>query len=268
MDTLIEYYLAPQVRAFSTTRISPFPFTNEEIAEMGNYGAFNVTHYCGDDETRVLRNREWLCDELAVSSNHLILPRQTHTANVLDVSTEILEMSKEEQQLALENVDAVITSVKNVCIGVSTADCVPILLYDEVLQVVAAVHAGWRGTINKIICNTISQMRTLYGTKPCNLKAAIGPCISAEAFEVGNEVAVAFDKADFPASVILPAGKFSSKPHIDLCAANCWLMEEAGVLLQNMQICNVCTYRKFDTFFSARRLGIESGRIFTGICLK
>ena len=98
---------------------------------------------------------------------------------------------------------------------------------------------------------------------PC--VAVIGPSISQQAFEVGNEVRIAFEEAGFPTSIIDNTTR--SKPHIDLWAANVYLLEEAGVKLSNIQIANVCTYVHSDVFFSARKLGINSGRIYSAIFL-
>lgn len=266
MDTLLEYGLSAEVRAFSTTRISPFRPTPEEIKEMGAYAAFNVTHYCGDEEARVMRNRVWLCKQIGITESALVIPRQTHTANVQRIGRQFMRMSEEERRAALQDVDALVTDLPDVCIGVSTADCVPVLLYDEENQATAAIHSGWRGTVSRIAVNTLAEMQAAYGTKPGKLKAVVAPCISPEVYEVGEEVAQQFEDAAFPGTVIIRKRTVTGKPHIDLRAANVWLLEGCGVPLENIRVCNCCTFLQADTFFSARKLGINSGRMFTGIC--
>ena len=98
----------------------------------------------------------------------------------------------------LHGVDALTTDLKNVCIGVKTADCIPVLIYEERMGVIAAVHAGWKGTVQRIVEKNIDVLKEYYGIKPENLKAVIGPGISLESFEVGNEVYEEFEKAGFP----------------------------------------------------------------------
>lgn len=267
--TLLKYNIAPSVEAFSTTRISPFHLSEKEMAAMGNYAAFNVTDYCGDNPQRVERNKQWLCHELGINDKQLWLPRQTHTANVLCIDDDFLKHSTDEKRALLQDVDALITNIPQQCIGISTADCVPILLYDAKHRAVAAIHAGWRGTVKHIARHAFQLMQERYGTEATDCTAVIGPSISEEAFEVGEEVVEEFAGHGFPESIISrPKNSKTGKPHIDLWAANVFTLEECGLDLQQIQIAGICTYTHFDTFFSARRLSILSGRIFTGICLK
>lgn len=267
MHTLLKYSLSQEVTAFSTTRISPFSLQADEIAQMGNYAAFNVTHYCGDQPQRVQHNRAWLCEQLGIQQEQLFLPRQTHTANVKCIDAHFMALSQQKRVLALENMDALITQLPQVCIGVSTADCVPILLYDKQQKAIAAIHAGWRGTVAKIAEHAIAQMHISFGTLASSIQAIIGPSISPQAYEVGTEVAEKFVDAGFPPEIIIKQSNLNAKPHIDLWAANAWMLEQMGVVLENIYISGICTYSHADTFFSARRLGAESGRIFSGIML-
>lgn len=275
--TLLQYPTEPshRVKAFSSTRVSPFPITDEELFAMGAYAAFNVTDYCGDSAQRVERNKQWLAAELNISAGHIVVPRQTHTDHVLTLDYSFTELSQEEQKKLLQDVDALITAEENLCIGVSTADCVPILLYSTEKHVVAAVHAGWRGTVKRIVQKCVNQMANEFSCQPAEIHAIIGPSISPEAFEVGEEVVDAFRCANFPMHAILsylPPMKrdeqAEKKAHIDLWVANTILLEEAGVDFCNIQVCGTCTYFHSDTFFSARALGINSGRIYSAIMLE
>lgn len=263
-QTLLNYNLSEHVTAFSTTRISPFPLQGEDLEKMGSYAAFNVTDYCGDQPERVERNKEWLCKELHISEQQLWLPRQTHTDHVMSIDSPFLSLSQEQQKQQLQDVDALITNLPQQCIGVSTADCVPILIYDEEHKAIAAIHAGWRGSVKRIAEKALREMQLKYGTDASKCKAVIGPSISIESFEVGEEVAQEFIQAHFPQSII---DRTQSKPHIDLWAANVLQLEALGMELSNIQIAGICTYQHADSFFSARRLGIKSGRIFTGIMI-
>ncbi|MEG2945146.1 MAG: polyphenol oxidase family protein, partial [Bacteroidales bacterium] len=149
---------------------------------------------------------------------------------------------------------------------VSTADCVPVLLYCPKRQVVAAVHAGWRGMVKRIISKTVCRMVEQFGCDSADIRAAIGPSISPEAFEVGAEVALAFEEAGF-GSAVLPS-PIAGKAYIDLWHGAKSDLLAAGVLTENIETAAICTWQQHDRFFSARRLGIRSGRISSGIMLK
>ena len=247
---IFEYSLDNRVRAFSTTR--------KGGVSTGNYSSFNISHYCNDRLENVQENRNRLSLLLDIPCERIIVPRQVHL-------TEVQAVTSQTKNTDIEGIDAIITNEKQLCIGISTADCVPILLYDTTKQAIGAVHAGWRGTVGKIVCKTIQKMQEHYNSFPQDLKAIIGPSISKEAFEVGDEVYDAFATAGFTMSEI---AERREKWHIDLWAANFNLLVETGVEMENISVANICTYNDYDTFFSARRLGINSGRIYTGILLK
>lgn len=261
LPIFLEYHLGEGITAFSTMR--------EGGVSEGAYSHFNITHYCGDTPESVEQNRQLLCQKLGIHNNCLHLPRQTHSDVVYCIEDDFLKRNSEERQALLEGVDALITNLRGQCIGISTADCIPILLYDPIHQAIAAIHAGWRGTVARIVQKTIAAMNKAFGSEAENLKAIIGPGISQAAFEVGNEVYEAFQQAGFPMAEIATQYKTpqSSKWHIDLWAANFMQLEEVGLPLASIQVSGICTFTEHERFFSARRLGIESGRIFNGIML-
>lgn len=255
---LLTYDLSNDIVAFSTKR--------EGGVSSGAYSTFSICHYCGDNPENVAHNRAILCHHLGIADNQLILPHQTHGTNIRVITAADLQ-----QHPDLYDIDALITTIPQCCIGVSTADCVPILLFDPTTKTIAAIHAGWRGTVAHIASKTLQQMSATYGTNPVHVKAIIGPAISEEAFEIGDEVYDAFKNADFPMSAIAhryPAAGNTQKWHIDLWHANRLCLETAGVMPQNITVCGICTHTHHHAYFSARRLGIRSGRIFTGIMLK
>ena len=177
-------------------------------------------------------------------------------------------MTREE----LEGYDAFITNLPGVAIGVRTADCVPILLYDPVRRVIAAVHSGWKGTVLKISQGVIDMMEEVFGTNPEDLRAVIGPCIGPDSFQVGEEVAEKFKDAGFPMSQIWSfrgpgdGTPMSGGHHIDLFQANEWLLQERGLRPGNIRVDAIDTYRD-PTFFSARREGVQCGRNINAIKL-
>lgn len=172
----------------------------------------------------------------------------------------------------LEGYDALVTALPGVAIGVRTADCVPVLLYDPVKRVVAAVHAGWRGTVLHIPEKAIGVMSQAFGTRARDLRAVVGPSIGPESFQVGEEVAEHFKLADFPMDEVWSfRGEGDGSPmsgghHIDLWKANRWLLERSGVLPEHIQVARIDTYTD-PSFFSARREGVHCGRIINSIRL-
>ena len=256
MPKLLEYALGHRIYAFSTMRT--------DGASQGAYAQFNINPYCGDAPEHVVQTLHSLCRVLGIAPSNLVMPHQTHETTVRQVGNELLSMPKEVRQMVLEGVDALITNVPGVCIGVSTADCIPIILYDAEHRATAAIHAGWRGTVKRIVHNAIAQMHTAFATNPQTLRAVIAPGISLQNFEVGDEVYEAFANAAFPMGEI---AKRHEKWHINLPLCNQLQLLEAGLKAENIHATDICTYDRCNEFFSARRLGINSGRIFTGVTI-
>lgn len=259
---LKQYGISPDIIAFSTQRTGG--------VSIGNYASFNANHYCGDDPQHVAENRAILCHELGIPEVNLIVPHQTHETNVLEITPAFLQLPAEERQLRMEGIDAVYTLSKGICVCVSTADCIPVLLYQEQTGLVAAIHAGWRGTCARIVEKTLQHLKQAHGIDPAGMKAVIGPGISQDAFEIGDEVYEAFRKEGFDMTRIArryPA-QVGEKWHIDLWECNRLQLLAEGVRPENILLSGICTYGNPDEFFSARRLGIKSGRILNGILRK
>lgn len=197
----------------------------------------------------------------------VVQAHQTHTAEVAVIDRP--GVTREE----LEGIDALVTNVPGVAIGVRTADCIPVLLYDPVCRAVAAIHAGWRGTVADISAAAIRVMNQHYGTSPADLVAQIGPGIGPDNFQVGEEVVEAFAQAGFPLPLIHSyrgpriEGSMAGGHHLDLWQANRWLLERAGVPSASIQVAGICTYAHNDRFFSARQEGLKCGRIISSIRL-
>lgn len=259
---LLNYKLGRGVVAFSTKR----DVNSVSLQHPDNpaYSSFNITHYCGDTAEHVSLCREALCQHLRIDDQHLILPRQTHTDNVFVLDHDFFEIFPQFRWRLLEEQDAIVTREHGVCIGISTADCVPVLMADVEAGVIAAVHAGWRGMVKRIAVKALDAMQRL-GADPQRVRVAVGPSIAVESFEVGEEVVDAFLDADFHPCIL---SRQYQKPHIDLWAACAMQLEQAGIPLTNFQFSGIDTYAQPDEWFSARRLGIKSGRIFSGIMLR
>lgn len=170
---------------------------------------------------------------------------QAHSAFVRRVPEEIDDIN---------GVDALITNKKGLRIGVKTADCVPILLYDENKEAVAAIHSGWKGTVQNIIAAAIKRMQEEFDTNPADIQAVIGPCIHIEAFEVGDEVYEKFAQMPELQTTGVPA-IMKEKWHINLPAVCEIELLQSGVKKENIVVRPECTWTQHDIFYSARRLG-------------
>ena len=179
----------PNIFHFVTTRQGGYG--------VGGYGSFNCSPFSGDDPHTVRRNQDRLFEGTPYDRTCLVMPHQTHGCEIAVIDDAFAAMDNAAQTAQLEGVDALITNRHNHCLAISTADCVPLLLYDRMNKAVAAVHAGWRSTVQHIALLTLQKMQLLYGTQPLDVVACIGPSISQQAFEVGDEVYDCFLEAGY-----------------------------------------------------------------------
>lgn len=200
-------------------------------------------------------NKSKLAQYLQIKKENLIFPKQTHTNCVAEIS--------ETSLLPFEDTDALICTAPGICIAVQTADCVPVLLYDPKEKVIAAVHAGWRGTVKKILAVAIQKMQK-NGSEPKNIIAAIGPSISQKNYEVGPEV-ISEVKKHIPLAENTFQNNNNGKFLLDLWKANYQFLRQAGLPERNIQILGECSYANKGKYYSARREGDDTGRLVSGI---
>ncbi|NLZ72848.1 MAG: peptidoglycan editing factor PgeF [Bacteroidales bacterium] len=234
---------------------------------QSGYESFNLSPYSGDDHKSVQQNKDLLFKSLNKRIEWFIQPIQTHQDIVRVIDDDFLRLSPQKQKEQLYGVDALITNIPYCCITVATADCVPVIIYDVVNQVAAVVHSGWRGTLLRIVEKSIKQMNLHYNTDSKDLKVCLGPSISLDAFEVGSEVYNAFKNERFDVDSFSYKKPETGKYHIDLWKCIEQSLEKIGVSKKQIEISNVCTYKNHKDFFSARRLGIKSGRTISGLLL-
>ena len=251
---------ASEIMAFSTTRMGG--------CSSGTYASMNCTSYTGDDTVCVEHNQLLLCDMLPQRPQELVIPYQTHGISCLNLDDTYLTATQEQKQALLQGVDALTTDKRGICLCISTADCIPVLIYDREHHACAAIHAGWRGTVRRIVSHTLELMQQRYGTEGKTCVASIGPGISLDAFETGDEVYEAFAAAGFPMALLSYRHPSTQKVHLDLPTANLLQLKDFGIPEAKIESSRICTYSQHEQFFSARRLGIKSGRILTGIMLR
>ncbi len=201
-----------------------------------------------------------LASQLNINTEQLVFAKQTHSANIQIVM-------EKNRKAPYADTDGLITNVRGICLCIQTADCTPILLVDPIHEVVAAIHAGWRGTAQNITGNAISLMSQNFNTDPGQVIAYIGPCISQEIYEVGYDVHEAFCAIGLSSESIFKKGKIPGKYYCNLNGANTELLVRHGVLVGNIKTDNHCTYQQKELYYSARRDGGKTGRIVTGIMI-
>jgi polyphenol oxidase len=220
----------------------------------GSYATLNVGGKWGDDPDSVAHNRRRLAAAGGFDWQRLYTARQVHGTRVAVVVDGTLP-----ERVAESEADVVVSAVPGSVVGVYTADCVPILIADDDGRV-AAAHAGWRGTV-KGIAHTAVEALVSIGARRENLRAAFGPSICARCFEVGEEVAVEFERVT-PSAVLRapPTTTGTPKPHVDLWAANLQFLVEAGLARDHVDAAPPCTMCEPERFFSFRRDGIGIGQ--------
>ncbi len=204
----------------------------------------NTSFKVGDLEDHVRANRERFFEAAGVPEGRIATAGQVHGAEVVAV----------DRPGHHPDCDALVTAARGLWLGISIADCVPILLYDPEHGAVGAVHSGWRGTRENIIGKCITRMNEWYSTRPEALLAYVGPAAGGCCYEVGEEVA-----CHFPGDVLTATG--GGKFRLDLILRNRNLLTASGVPPERVEVADRCTIHEPATFHSYRRDGEGSGRM-------
>lgn len=228
-----------------------------------------------DAATNVGANRELFLQALGAKGWPLVEVKQIHSAIVQRVDGPTREPATG---------DGLITSTPGLLLAIKTADCVPVLVADVKQRAVGAFHAGWRGTVSRIVEKGIGEMRRSFGSVPRDLRAAIGPCIHACCYEVGDEVIAEFESQFSYAGELFQEvfdsnslhvrypmlflnqrppghGDAASKPHLDLVEANCRQLQDAGLRSEHISVVGGCTSCDTTRYFSHRGELGKSGRM-------
>jgi len=225
--------------------------------------AFSLALHTGEEKAQILANRERLRKALSLEAEAVfVTAMQTHSDHVSVIEKrEMRGWSGLED--AVEDCDAMVTDLPGVILTILTADCVPILLYDPIQRVVAAVHAGWRGTESKVVMKTVGVMKERFSSNPADILAGIAPAIGECCYEVGEEVAVHF--SEYPEALVAPRG---GKFMLDLPRINLQQMTAAGLQREHIEMSGICTACEVEHFFSYRREQGCSGRFMSMIGLE
>jgi YfiH family protein len=270
-----------QIAAFSSLPwlVHGFSTSQGGVSSLHGEKILNLAFTAWDQRENVQKNRRLFQSAIDADAFTLVALKQFHSDVVCEFSAAPDEAC---------NGDASIASTPNLLLGVQTADCVPILLVDPKTRAVAAVHAGWRGTLHRILEKTIGRMTMQYGTRPADLLAAIGPAIGGCCYEVGTEVAAAFQSQFARAPEWFDELRTGDEPNplqwlnqfppghqpppknvrLDLRKANRAQLLDLGVSPANIFVSDLCTACRPDLLFSYRKQGAESGRMMAVIGIR
>jgi YfiH family protein len=214
----------------------------------GKRSSLNLGYRWGDDPENVAENRRRVAAAAGWDAGRLQVTKHVHGTNVWVVGDPLAEGAE---------FDGLVCSTPGDVLGAFAADCIPILFADPVARVVAAAHAGWRGTVGGVAARVVETMEKRKGARAADVRVALGPSIGACCFEVGPEVVTAFREAlgELPGMVV----QGPKKEHIDLRVATRAVLERAGVRAEHIDDRPPCTRCDEQRFFSFRRDGLEGG---------
>jgi len=232
-------------------------FTRLGGVSTGDLASLNAAVSVGDDPERVEENLTRAAGALGVGRDRLFLASQVHGKDVVVVTAE-----SDPEGVASARADALASNAAGVALGVRTADCVPVLLADPDAGAASAVHAGWRGVEQGVVAQAVKRLCGL-GARAERVMAAIGPHIGADAFEVGEDVALRLAAASRATDVVRQSA--GRKPRVNLARIVQAQLEAAGVLPSRVERVEGCTFSDARRFYSHRRDGNRSGRLLSAI---
>ena len=224
-----------------------------------HYG-FSLALHTGEEEKKIIQNRNILNEHFP--NKHFIVANQTHSDNIVVITKPKNSWLTKRENHAIEDCDALITNQKNIMLTIMTADCVPILLFDTKQKVIAVIHAGWKGTEQKITLKTVKKMRQIFNSDPKDIIAGVAPSIGKCCYEVDWNVAKNFQNIENSYD------NKGEKQMLDLPYINKIQLLHAGLKKENIEMSNVCTACEVESYFSYRKEQGCSGRFMSILGLR
>jgi YfiH family protein len=245
----------PFIRHGFSTRLGG---VSEDIFSTMNLGFLGQYQ---DNPDKVIENYRRISKSMGIDPTTIVMAKQVHKTNIRVVDKEDWGKGIFRQR-DFDEIDGLITNTPNVTLVTTYADCVPIYLVDPVKKAIGLSHSGWRGTVKKIGRETVDEMHKHFNSNPKDLIAVIGPSICQQCFEIGDDVAEEFYYAfnlDGDNDILVRAS--SGKYHGDLWKANQRVLLDAGLMLDNIHICGVCTCCNPELLFSHRKSNGKRGSL-------
>ncbi len=229
--------------------------TRHEGVSRPPYNSLNLGTTTLDQPHNIEGNRNLLTRAFGLQQNSLLTVRQTHGSDILLID----EHNDDLSHFATIEADAIITDQPGIMIAVTVADCAPILLMDPEKKVIAAVHAGWKGSAMALAGKTVEWMHAIFGSDPAAIKAAIGPCIKSCCYEVDLPVRQAFSQSGIEWDKVAVENG-NGRWRLDMAEANRAILLKTGVREESIQFSDLCVSCHRELFFSYRRDGVDTGR--------
>jgi YfiH family protein len=230
------------------------------------YNTLNLAYHVGDAPGAVAENRRRLCGALGIDLDSLFVAQQVHGDRIAVVDGSQAGSGAHSHEDAIPDTDGMITATRSVALGVLTADCVPVLIFDPVGEAIGIAHAGWRGALSRIAAKAVLKMRDTFGTKPADCLIALGPSIGSCCYVVGEGLIARF-RHEFGLE------PYTAENRLDLRRAVEIQLTEAGVEKRNIssvragQSASPCTACNLELFYSHRAEGGCTGRMMSVIKL-
>jgi len=215
------------------------------------YASLNLGLNTDDEPANIEENRRRYLTQLGLSAETLASAHQVHGKEVLLVTEPVYE----------NGYDAIITREPGLAVGVTIADCCPVLIYDAKNKAVAAIHAGWRGTVARVVLTALQRMQLEFRTHPNDCYAYVGTCISQEHYEVDEKVALRFAESH------KIKGEAPGKWMVDLRVANKHQLLSFGIPVSQIEVSPYCTWQHNEDFFSHRKEQGRTGRMMAVIAV-
>ncbi len=219
------------------------------------FRSLNLANHVGDEHKAVSRNRRILFSQVGLSSSALLYCRQVHSSRVV-----LVRPNDSISDIFNVEADALISLQAGLVLAVFTADCVPIFILDIATPAIGLIHAGWRGTLDRIAERTIQAMHQHFGTIPSKCLAYLGPSIQRCCYTVSKALADRFEEAH-------DVSVRCSDNRISLQVANIQQLNNVGVLSDSISMTACCTACRTDLFYSHRVEGARSGRMISFMAL-
>jgi YfiH family protein len=245
--------------SFPKEKIKHGIFTRSGGISPDSFSSLNVGQSAGDSRENVVENRKRIFQVFDQSVDSIFDVWQIHSDQVKFTRLPRKSDTKHEQA------DAILTDSKNVSLFMQFADCVPILIYDPKNNIIGIVHAGWQGTVKRIVQNAVKYLIDAFSSDPEQILAGIGPSIGPDHYEVGNNVIIEVDDKllEFQSEVLISK---NGSTYFDLWKSNELLLRQSG--LKNIEVAGICTACNLDDWYSYRIEGQKSGRFGVFMSLK
>lgn len=233
----------------------------------GAYSGLNLGFFCGDDPGKVSSNRRLFFAGFGIEPERVFTVRQVHGDQVFLVDHRVSPVPAHKEAV-LPEADALVTACSGTAVATTHADCVPIILADPIHRVVAAAHAGWRGTLHGIVRKVLLVMAEKFDTEPNQLLAAIGPAIGGCCYTVSAELYEEFQTKYHWLDLSCKKQDLAGSPTLNLPELNKELLIQHGVLPERIDVSTLCTFCHPRDFFSYRRDQGRTGRHLSLVLLK